>query len=165
MVSPYVLIRATRKGIYLAANAEVDGYITLTFLNERSSNDPLTLVLNIYITLLWAPHLNPLRADMSSASWCTSLGTPQDKKTGYTLTCNPIKILQKIFWRLGLLPDLKNKNPLSRILFIGGANRAYKRGWSGVLGLAYDSIQVGMCRLVLVPAPVARHGGGYLRQF
>jgi len=31
MVSPYVLIRATRKGIYLAANAEVDGYITLTF--------------------------------------------------------------------------------------------------------------------------------------
>ena len=31
MVSPYVLIRATHKGIYLAANAEVDGYITLTF--------------------------------------------------------------------------------------------------------------------------------------
>ena len=44
MVSPYVLIRATRKGIYLAANAEVDGYITLTFLKQRSSDDPPTLV-------------------------------------------------------------------------------------------------------------------------
>ena len=44
MVSPYVLIRATRKGIYLAANAEVDGYITLTFLNKRSSDEPLELV-------------------------------------------------------------------------------------------------------------------------
>ena len=86
MVSPYVLIRATRKGIYLSANAEVDGYITLTFLNQRSSDDPPTLVLNIYITLLWAPHLNPLRADMSSAIMVGSLGTPEDKKSGSTLT-------------------------------------------------------------------------------
>jgi len=51
MVSPYVLIRATRKGIYLAANAEVDGYITLTFLKERSSSDPLTLVSRLDIHL------------------------------------------------------------------------------------------------------------------
>ena len=41
MVSPYVLIRATRKGIYLAANAEVDGYITLTFCFVCSLDEPL----------------------------------------------------------------------------------------------------------------------------
>jgi len=44
MVSPYVLIRATRKGIYLTANAEVDGYITLTFYFVCSSDEAPTLV-------------------------------------------------------------------------------------------------------------------------
>ena len=41
--------------------------------------------------MLWAPHLNPLRADMSSAIMVGSLGTPEEEKTGWTLSRNPIK--------------------------------------------------------------------------
>jgi len=37
-----------------------------------------------------------------------------------------------------IFPDLKNKNPLSKTLFIGGANGASKKGGGGgYWGLAY----------------------------
>ena len=50
-----------------------------------------------------------------------------------------LEIFAEIFWGLGLLADLKNKNPLSKTVFVWSAVGLVKMGgrgyWGGLVGV------------------------------